>query len=116
MSWAIAVLARATHVAATPGQRAGSFGPDASALVPVIPAAAGTTFSSQPHLHRTEFQLVYILKDWIEFEYDAQAAVRLEAGACVCTSRPAYATASWATATTSRSSRPFSPRALPLKK
>ena len=49
----------------------------------VIRAAAGKEFSSQPHLHRTEFQLVYILKGWIEFEYEGQGIVRLEAGSCV---------------------------------
>jgi quercetin dioxygenase-like cupin family protein len=49
----------------------------------VIRAAGGTAFSSQPHLHRTEFQLVYVLKGWIEFEYEDQGLVRLEAGSCV---------------------------------
>jgi mannose-6-phosphate isomerase-like protein (cupin superfamily) len=49
----------------------------------VIRAAAGREFSSQPHIHRTTFQLVYILKGWIEFEYEGQGVVRLEAGSCV---------------------------------
>ena len=49
----------------------------------VIRAAAGKEFSSQPHLHHTTFQLVYILKGWIEFEYEGQGIVRLEAGSCV---------------------------------
>jgi len=49
----------------------------------VIRAAAGKEFSSQPHLHKTEFQLVYILKGWIDFEYDGEGVVRLEAGSCV---------------------------------
>jgi len=49
----------------------------------VIRAAEGREFSSQPHLHATEFQLVYILKGWIEFEYEGQGVVRLEAGSCV---------------------------------
>jgi quercetin dioxygenase-like cupin family protein len=49
----------------------------------VIRAAAGTEFSSQPHLHQTDFQLVYVLKGWIEFEYEGQGRVRLEAGSCV---------------------------------
>jgi mannose-6-phosphate isomerase-like protein (cupin superfamily) len=49
----------------------------------VIRACAGTEFSSQPHLHRTEFQLVYVLKGWIEFEHEGQGRVRLEAGSCV---------------------------------
>lgn len=49
----------------------------------VIRAAAGMEFSSQPHLHRTQFQMVYILKGWIEFEYEGQGVVRLQAGSCV---------------------------------
>ena len=49
----------------------------------VIRAAAGTDFSSQPHRHATTFQMVYILKGWIEFEYEGQGMVRLEAGDCV---------------------------------
>ena len=49
----------------------------------VIRAAAGQEFSSQPHAHDAEFQLVYILKGWIEFEYEGQGVVRLEAGSCV---------------------------------
>jgi mannose-6-phosphate isomerase-like protein (cupin superfamily) len=49
----------------------------------VIRAAAGTDFSSQPHLHKTTFQLVYVMKGWIEFEYEGQGVVRLEAGSCV---------------------------------
>ena len=49
----------------------------------VIRAAAGTQFSGQPHIHKTAFQLVYVLKGWIEFEYEGQGRVRLEAGSCV---------------------------------
>ena len=49
----------------------------------VIRAAAGADFSSQPHRHKTSFQLVYVLKGWIEFEYEGQGVVRLEAGSCV---------------------------------
>jgi len=46
----------------------------------VIRAVPGAGFSSQPHLHRTQFQLVYVLKGWIEFEYEGQGVVRLVAG------------------------------------
>ncbi|HEX6136351.1 MAG TPA: cupin domain-containing protein [Casimicrobiaceae bacterium] len=49
----------------------------------LIRAAAGREFSSQPHIHRTAFQLVYVLKGWIAFEYEGQGRVRLEAGSCV---------------------------------
>jgi quercetin dioxygenase-like cupin family protein len=53
------------------------------AVAHVIRAAAGQAFSSQPHLHETAFQLVYVLKGWIEFDYEGQGRVRLEAGSCV---------------------------------
>lgn len=49
----------------------------------VIRAAVGKDFSSQPHIHKTTFQLVYVLKGWIEFEYEGQGTVKLEAGSCV---------------------------------
>jgi mannose-6-phosphate isomerase-like protein (cupin superfamily) len=49
----------------------------------VIRAAAGKAFSSRPHLHRTVFQLVYVFRGWIEFEYEGHGIVRLEAGSCV---------------------------------
>lgn len=49
----------------------------------VIRAAAGTEFSSQPHRHKISFQLIYVLKGWIEFEYEGQGRVRLGAGSCV---------------------------------
>jgi len=49
----------------------------------VIRAAGGKEFSSQAHFHETQFQLVYVLKGWIEFEYEGQGVVRLEAGSCV---------------------------------
>ncbi len=56
---------------------------DGRAVAHVIRAAGGTEFSSQPHLHDTQFQLVYVLKGWIEFEYEGQGVVRLEAGSSV---------------------------------
>jgi mannose-6-phosphate isomerase-like protein (cupin superfamily) len=49
----------------------------------LIRAADGAAFSGRPHLHKTSLQLVYILKGWIEFEYEGQGVVRLEAGSCV---------------------------------
>jgi quercetin dioxygenase-like cupin family protein len=56
---------------------------DGRVVAHVIRAAAGKEFSSQPHFHKTTFQLVYVLKGWIEFEYEGQGIVRLEAGSCV---------------------------------
>lgn len=53
------------------------------AVAHVIRAAAGQAFSGQPHSHQTQLQLVYILKGWIEFEYEGQGKVRLEAGSFV---------------------------------
>jgi quercetin dioxygenase-like cupin family protein len=44
--------------------------------------AAGTPHRHR-HRHRTTFQLVYVLRGWIEFEYEGQGKVRLEAGSCV---------------------------------
>ena len=49
----------------------------------VIRAVPGAGFSGQPHRHLTEFQLVYVLRGWIAFDYEGQGVVRLEAGACV---------------------------------
>ena len=54
-----------------------------AAVAHVIRAAAGSAFSGQPHLHETTFQLVYVLRGWIEFEYEGHGRVRLEAGSCV---------------------------------
>lgn len=49
----------------------------------VIRGRPGAPFNGAPHRHGVEFQLVYVLKGWIEFEYEGQGAVRLEAGSCV---------------------------------
>lgn len=53
------------------------------ALSPGNRAVPGALFPGQPHFHGTTFQLVYVLKGWIEFEYEGQGVVRLEAGSCV---------------------------------
>lgn len=49
----------------------------------VIRALPGAPFNGAPHRHGVTFQLVYVLKGWIEFEYEGQGAVRLEPGSCV---------------------------------
>ena len=49
----------------------------------VIRAVPGAEFAGTPHLHRADFQMVYVLKGWIEFEYEGQGLVRLVAGSCV---------------------------------
>ena len=56
---------------------------DGKVAAHVIRAAQRAEFSSHSHTHKTTFQLVYILKGWIEFEYEGQGVVRLEAGSCV---------------------------------
>ena len=45
-----------------------------------VPGAPFT--GGQPHLHHTSLQLVYVLKGWIDFEYEGYGKVRLEAGSC----------------------------------
>ncbi len=49
----------------------------------VIRARPGAAAVGQPHRHRVDFQLVFVLKGWVEFEYEGQGTVRLEAGSCV---------------------------------
>jgi quercetin dioxygenase-like cupin family protein len=56
---------------------------DGRVVAHVIRGKPGAPFSGQPHRHETTFQLVYVLKGWIEFEYEGQGNVRLEAGSCV---------------------------------
>jgi quercetin dioxygenase-like cupin family protein len=56
---------------------------DGRVVAHVIRAAPAAGFSSQPHSHDTQFQLVYVLAGWIEFEYEGHGRVRLEAGSCV---------------------------------
>lgn len=56
---------------------------DGQFVAHIIRAAEGAEFSGQPHLHETRFQFVYVLKGWIEFDYEGQGKVRLEAGSSV---------------------------------
>jgi quercetin dioxygenase-like cupin family protein len=49
----------------------------------VIRAVPGAPFKGTPHRHGVTFQLVYVLKGWVEFEYEGQGTVRLEPGSCV---------------------------------
>ncbi|HEV2676094.1 MAG TPA: cupin domain-containing protein [Aliidongia sp.] len=35
------------------------------------------------HFHDLEFQMVYVLKGWVRFEYEGTGEVLLEAGSCV---------------------------------
>ena len=49
----------------------------------VIRAVPATHPEPQWHLHELDFQFVYILKGWVEFEYEDTGFVRLEAGSTV---------------------------------
>jgi quercetin dioxygenase-like cupin family protein len=49
----------------------------------VIRARGASTEPGERHRHRLEFQLVYVLRGWVEFDYDGVGRVRLEAGSSV---------------------------------
>ena len=49
----------------------------------VIRARPGTEALPQWHSHQLEFQMVYVTRGWIAFEYEGVGQVRLEAGSCV---------------------------------
>jgi quercetin dioxygenase-like cupin family protein len=49
----------------------------------VIRAVPGTESPAQWHTHALEFQMVYVLRGWVEFEYEDIGRVRLEAGSSV---------------------------------
>jgi quercetin dioxygenase-like cupin family protein len=52
------------------------------AVAHVIRARPGGKFVGKTHWHETEFQLVYVLKGWIKFDYEDVGEVLLEAGSC----------------------------------
>ena len=49
----------------------------------IIRAVPGTAFVGTRHRHITEFQMVYVLKGWIEFDYEGHGVERLTAGSVV---------------------------------
>lgn len=49
----------------------------------VIRARPGIHAEPQRHHHEVELQLVYVLKGWIEFDYEGVGKTRLVAGSCV---------------------------------
>lgn len=56
---------------------------DGKVVVNVIRAIKGCEATGQPHIHRTEFQMFYVLRGWVEFEYEGQGLVRCEPGTAV---------------------------------
>lgn len=49
----------------------------------VIRAIPGKQAKPQWHNHLTAFQMFYVLKGWVEFEYEDIGAVRMEVGSSV---------------------------------
>jgi len=49
----------------------------------VIRAIPGVHAMPQRHHHEVEFQMVYVLKGWIKFDYEGVGEVTLTAGTCV---------------------------------
>lgn len=52
-------------------------------LAHVIRARPGRQAKPERHYHGVRFQMVYVLKGWIEFEYEGVGRVRLRKGSCV---------------------------------
>ena len=52
-------------------------------LAHVIRARPGRRATPERHHHGVKFQMVYVLKGWIEFEYEGVGHVRLRKGSCV---------------------------------
>ena len=53
------------------------------AVAHVIRANGASEEARDWHRHNAKFQMVYVLKGWVDFEYEGQGRTRLEAGACV---------------------------------
>jgi len=49
----------------------------------VIRAKAGMGSQAQWHQHGLDFQMVYVLRGWVVFEYEGVGKVRLVPGSCV---------------------------------
>ena len=49
----------------------------------VIRAIPGKHSGGEWHLHELDFQMAYVLKGWVDFEYEDAGLVRLEAGSSV---------------------------------
>ena len=49
----------------------------------VIRAREASSAAGERHRHALDFQLVYVLRGWVEFEYEGVGRVRLEPGSSV---------------------------------
>ena len=54
-----------------------------AAVAHVIRATSASDETHAWHSHATGFQMVYVLQGWIDFEYEGQGRVRLQAGSSV---------------------------------
>ena len=52
-------------------------------LAHVIRAKGGTIMQPERHRHEVQFQMVYVLKGWVKFNYEGVGEVTLHAGSCV---------------------------------
>lgn len=52
-------------------------------LAHVLRAVPGAHFEGKPHLHAHQFQMIYVIRGWIRFQYEGQPAeITLTAGSC----------------------------------
>ena len=56
---------------------------DQKVLAHVIRARPGTQAKPEWHQHNLEFQMVYVTRGWVRFEYEGVGEVLLTAGSCV---------------------------------
>lgn len=56
---------------------------DGQVLAHVIRARPGAPARPERHWHEVQFQMVYVLKGWIRFDYEGVGEVTLKAGSCV---------------------------------
>ena len=49
----------------------------------IIRARKGVDGLTGAHYHKLDFQMYYVIKGWIEFDYAGAGKVRAEAGSCV---------------------------------
>lgn len=55
-------------------------GTNGDVVAHVIRAREGTSATGQWHVHDCDFQMIYILKGWVRFEYEGQGVKLLEPG------------------------------------
>lgn len=56
---------------------------DGRAVAHIIRARGGHRAGGEWHQHAVQFQIYYVLKGWITFEYEGQGVVTAKEGSCV---------------------------------